>query len=57
MKTNAEIMLLRTNLKIKHSLIPMHEGANDNKVAELSKNREKWLKAVEYFACVDDVNF
>ncbi|WP_321417106.1 hypothetical protein [uncultured Methanomethylovorans sp.] len=57
MKTNADIMLLRTNLKIKHSLILTHEGANDNEVAELSKNKEKWLKAVEYFTCVDDVNF
>jgi len=57
MKANAEAILLKNTLKITQSSTLVHEGSNDDGVVELRKNREKWLEAVEYFTCVDDVNF
>ena len=57
MKANAEAILLENTLKSKQSPTLVHEGVNGDGVVELRKNREKWLEAVEYFTCVDDVNF
>jgi hypothetical protein len=57
MKANAETILFENTLKSKQSLTLMYEGPNGDEVVELRKNREKWLEAVEYFTCVDDVNF
>lgn len=57
MKANAEAILLKNTLKSKQSSTLVHEGSNDDEVVELRKNREKWLETVEYFTCVDDVNF
>lgn len=57
MKANSETILLESTLKSKQNLIPIHEGANNDGVVELRKNKEKWFKSVEYFTCVDDVNF
>ncbi|WP_370575526.1 hypothetical protein [Methanomethylovorans sp.] len=56
MKKNAKMIGLRTNLGTKDNLA-MSEGAPKDITCELNRKREKWFKAVEYFTCVDDVNF
>lgn len=56
MKNHAELIGLRTYLKKKDNLM-VSEGAATNISCELSREREKWFRAVEYFSIVDDVNF
>jgi hypothetical protein len=56
MKNNAEMIGIRTNLRKKEDLT-VPEGTAKDITCELSRKREKWFRAVEYFSCVDDVNF
>lgn len=32
-------------------------GTDEKNVDELRRQKGQWMEAVEYFACVDDVNF
>jgi hypothetical protein len=56
MKNNAEMIVTRTDLRKKADLT-VSDGAAKEMTCELSRKREKWFKAVEYFTCVDDINF
>lgn len=56
MKNNAKMIGTRTNLRKKEDLTAP-EGTAKEITCELSRKREKWFRAVEYFSCVDDVNF
>lgn len=56
MKNDAEMVGLGTNLRKKENFrVP--EGITKDITCELCRKREKWFRAVEYFSCVDDVNF
>jgi len=56
MKNNAEMIVTRTNLR-KKEYLTVSDGAAKEITCELSRNREKWFKTVEYFTCMDDINF
>jgi len=56
MKNNEEMIVTRTNLRKKEHLT-VFDGTVKETTCELSRKREKWFKTVEYFTCVDDINF
>lgn len=56
MNNNSEMIVTRTNLRKKEDPA-VSEGTAKEITCELSRKRAKWFKAVEYFTCVDDINF